>query len=193
MMTRSHSAIAMVGSFVLSCGMAWSQAPTAAQAKHDLDLVKDFQARVSHYLSVRKKEAGSAPKSTDSPAKLADTQQQMAQRAQEARSGARQGDIFTPEISDYFRRRIADTLAGPQGEKVRASLRHAEPLKGVQPKVNEKYPEGLPLQSTPPTLLLNLPTLPKELQYRIVGHSLVLHDVATNLIVDVIPNVLPQD
>jgi hypothetical protein len=40
--------------------------------------------------------------------------------------------------------------------------------------------------------LLNLPELPKELQYRIVGNDLVLHDTAPDIIVDFIPNVFPK-
>jgi hypothetical protein len=57
--------------------------------------------------------------------------------------------------------------------------------------VNAAYPATLPLQSTPPTLLLNLPRLPKELEYRIVGRDMALHDTVTNLIVDFIPNAIP--
>ena len=41
----------------------------------------------------------------------------------------------------------------------------------------------------PPSLLLNLPKLPKELEYRFVGRELILRDIAANLIVDVIPEV----
>ena len=42
------------------------------------------------------------------------------------------------------------------------------------------------LQSTPPTLLSDLPKLPSELEYRIVGRELVLLDTAANLIVDLL-------
>jgi hypothetical protein len=56
---------------------------------------------------------------------------------------------------------------------------------------NAKYPRNLPLQSTPPTLLMSLPPLPKELQYRIVGSTLVLYDMSSGLIVDFIPNAVP--
>jgi hypothetical protein len=59
-------------------------------------------------------------------------------------------------------------------------------------RVNQRYPQGVPLQSTPPTLLLNLPQLPKELEYRIVGRDLVLRDIGANLVVDYLPNILPQ-
>ena len=82
-------------------------------------------------------------------------------------------------------------MRGPNGDKVRASLRHAEPLPNVQLQVNAKYPSNLPLQSTPPTLLMNLPPLPKELQYRIVGSALVLYDMSSGLVVDFIPGAVP--
>jgi hypothetical protein len=72
------------------------------------------------------------------------------------------------------------------------SLRRAEPVHGVALKVNGTYPQGVPLQSTPPTVLLHLPRLPKELEYRIVGHDFALHDTVTNLIVDFIPNAIPD-
>ena len=56
--------------------------------------------------------------------------------------------------------------------------------------MNKKYPKNLPLQSTPPTLLLNLPLLPKELQYRIVGSTLFLYDEPSDLVVDLIPDAM---
>jgi hypothetical protein len=43
----------------------------------------------------------------------------------------------------------------------------------------------------PPTLLQKLPKLPKELEYRIVGHNLVLLDTEPNLVVDVLSNAIP--
>jgi hypothetical protein len=81
-------------------------------------------------------------------------------------------------------------MQGLDGKNIKASLRHAEPLPNVHLEVNGKYPNNLPLQSTPPTLLMNLPYLPKELQYRVVGSALVLYDEASNLIVDFIPNAI---
>jgi hypothetical protein len=116
----------------------------------------------------------------------------MAEKTQTARAEAKQGDIFTPEIATYFRKRIAAALAGQQGAKIRSSLRHAEPLRSMDLHVNQKYPEGEPFQSVPPTLLLNLPRLQKELEYRIVGRDLALHDIATNIIVDFIPGAVPS-
>jgi len=59
-------------------------------------------------------------------------------------------------------------------------------------QVNQSYPERVALQSTPPTLLLNLPELPNGLEYRILGRELVLRDSDANIIVDYVPNALPD-
>jgi hypothetical protein len=143
-------------------------------------------------MDLRKSEAGSAPRPTNSPEKIVESQQDLATKTKALRQDAKQGDIFTPEIAAYFRHQISATLAGPHGHKIRTSLRHAEPVHALSPQVNQTYPQGIPLQSTPPTLLLNLPKLPKELEYRIVGHNLVLHDLAPNIIVDVVADAVPS-
>jgi hypothetical protein len=165
-------------------------APVPSQ--DNAQMVKDFEARVTRYVDLRKKEAGSAPRPTNSPQKLEKTQQDLAAKVKALRQDAKQGDIFTPEITAYFRRQISATLAGQDGQKIRASLRHAEPIPALALHVNQVYPQGIPLQSTPPTMLLNLPTLPKELEYRIVGRNLILHDTVPNIIVDFVPDALPS-
>ena len=83
-------------------------------------------------------------------------------------------------------------MKGKDGAKIRASLRNAEPVKDLPLKANDVYPQKAPKQSMPPSLLMALPPLPKELDYRIVGRDLVLHDVDTDLVVDFIPGVLPD-
>ena len=70
-------------------------------------------------------------------------------------------------------------------------MRHGEPAK-IELQVNQSYPENIPLQSTPPSLLLNLPELPKGLEYRILGRELVLRDSDANIVVDYVPNALPD-
>jgi hypothetical protein len=178
---RSRLALGLLAALLFPCAIA---------QKNDASAVKEFQGRVDNYLSAKKKQ-DIAKKPTDSPDKLAQEKQQTIEKAKEARPEAQQGDIFTPAVTAYFKQQIESTLRGPDGEKIRTSLRHAEPLPNVQLKVNAKYPRNLPLQSTPPTLLKNLPTLPKDLQYRIVGSTLVLYDMSSGLIVDFIPNAVP--
>jgi hypothetical protein len=178
------------GALVLVFGIRLAAGPPTPD--QDDAVVKEFESRVTKYLDLRKREAGSAPRPTNSPEKIVESQQDLATKTKALRQDAKQGDIFTPEIAAYFRRQISATLAGPHGHKVRASLRHAEPVHVPSPQVNQTYPQGIPLQSTPPTLLLNLPRLPKELEYRIIGRNLVLHDLASNIIVDVVADAVPS-
>jgi hypothetical protein len=163
-------------------------APMAAQ-QSDAAL-RDFDQRVNQYLSVKGKQNVSSKQSASSN-QIADQKQQTLDKLRQARANAKQGDIFSPTVADYFKQQIHATVSSPQGARVIASLRRAEPTPDLQLHVNEKYPPHLPLQSTPPTLLQNLPRLPKGLQYRVVGTSLVLYDVDSDLIVDYIPDAIP--
>jgi hypothetical protein len=47
------------------------------------------------------------------------------------------------------------------------------------------------LSLVPPALLLKLPQLPKELDYRFVGRHLILRDATANIIVDYILDAVP--
>jgi len=177
--------------FAVSALVTFLSALALAQPPNDAAVVKDFEGRVEKYLQLHKN-SGLSRKPTDSPEKLAGQKQQTEQKVRESRPAAKQGDIFAPEIGAYFKKQIAATLNGPDGAKVRASLKRAEPLPDVPLQVNRPYPRNLPLQSTPATLLLNLPQLPAGLQYRIVGSKLVLYDTASNLIVDFLPDAMPK-
>src|SRR5689334_1263844 len=183
---RFRACLMWVSAGLLSLLLSASSAPQ----KPDTAAIKDFQARIAGYLALQKHQ-GLPNQSTSSPSKLAEQEQQRVEKTRKARPAGRQGDIFTPDIAAYFKRQIASTMRGPDGAKIRASLRHAEPLPNIHLQVNAKYPSDLPLQSTPPTLLMNLPRLPKELQYRVVGSTLVLYDVLSGLVVDLIPAAVP--
>jgi hypothetical protein len=155
------------------------------RAQDDSAVVKDFESRIKNYQSL-KSDFGIPNTQTSSADKLAQEKHQASVKARAARPAAKQGDIFTPQIAEYFKRQIASTLSGAGGEKVRTSLQHAEPVPNLHLQVNTPYPKNLPLQSTPPTLLLNLPPLPKGLQYRIVGSTLFLYDENSRLVIDYI-------
>jgi hypothetical protein len=160
----------------------------------DAALVMDFEKQVKEYMKLRKKaEAGiSALKPTDSAHQINQHRRLLAANIREARPLAKQGDMFSPDISQEFRRLISMAYQGGAAAKVRSSLRHDEPVNDVRVQVNAIYPENIPLQTTPPSILLNLPELPRELDYRIVGRTLVLRDAGANLIVDYIPGAIPS-
>jgi hypothetical protein len=136
---------------------------------------------------------GSVPaqKTTTESKQIADRQQQLTSVIADARLGAHQGEIFTDDVAEHFRKIIRKQFQGPDGQAMRRTIRERDPIKPIPLKVNAVYPDDQPHTTMPPTLLRLLPVLPKELVYRIIGHALVLQDTKTNLIVDFIPNAIP--
>jgi hypothetical protein len=175
---------------VMLLGMASAARPQAPRpGSNDQVLVNDFEQRARAYLDLRQQVSGKPAAPSDSSHAIVAHAREQAEKIRRARQGAKQGDIFRPPIAGYFRRQLASALRGPQGEKILASLRHAEPVK-LELTINNSYPEHVPLQSTPPSLLLHLPPLPEGLEYRILDQELVLRDRDANLIVDYIPHAL---
>jgi hypothetical protein len=156
-------------------------------------IVQDFHKRLNNYAKLRKRAQAGLPnlKSETSAANVKQYQQSLAQNIRAERPAAKAGDIFTPSISQLFRELIAAPIRGDSGDKIRASLRHAEPVHELRVQINQEYPQTSAMQSTPPTLLSNLPKLPPDLEYRIVGRGLILLDTKANLIVDLLPYALP--
>jgi hypothetical protein len=157
----------------------------------DAKLLKDLQDRIDQYMELHKKlEKDSPPlKETKDPAKIIASQEALAKKIQAARSNARQGEIFTPEISRLVRRLLSPETKGPDGTETKKAINEDAP-KDVQINVNAKYPEDEPLPTVPPNLLAKLPRLPEDLEYRIVRNHLILRDVHANLIVDFVPNAI---
>ena len=56
----------------------------------------------------------------------------------------------------------------------------------------EAHADAAPFSSVPPSLLLKLPPLPEEVRYRFVGRSLILRDTEANVILDYIPDGVPD-
>ena len=176
---------------VVGIGLIVTALAQSSRSPNPEGIAADLQARAKQYLEFRKKVAGNNPKPTSTPSKISSAQSELANKIRIARAGAKQGEIFTPEITQYVRKQIASCLRGPQGDRIRASLRHAEPV-NITLQINQSYPEKLPLQSTPPSLLLSLPQLPAGLEYRVVGRELVIRDVDANIVVDHVANALPS-
>jgi hypothetical protein len=179
---------------LLSSAIQAFQAPRPAgdRVNADATVIQDFNNRVAEYVKVHKKVSGTLGrlKSTPSQAQIAHHQRELAEGIRKAREHAHPGDIFTPEVAPIFRRLIGLATRGSDGTRVGQSLKRAEPVQ-LQLRVNREYPSALPLQSTPPSLLANFPELPKEVEYRIVGHDLILRDVDANLIIDFLTNAIP--
>jgi hypothetical protein len=175
---------------VLVLTVAWPHAYAAQKSapNPDAQVLQDFKARVDKYVELRKKADDGAPpiKKTDDPVELRSAQQALAERIGAARTPAKQGDIFTPEITARFRKLLRPEVNEP-GTK--ATIKDDNP--GAFPfKVNGPYPSKEPLSTVPPNVLASLPPLPKDIEYRFVSKHLILRDARANLIIDYIPNAL---
>jgi hypothetical protein len=176
-------------------------------ANPDALVLADFQKRIDAYMAIHKDAAKDAPprKETKNPADIKAAQDALGAKIRAARATAKQGDIMTPEIQNKFRRLMYPvvTSPGPQGTvgrevkkdikeelKENTEERKEEGGKPVVLKVNATYPDDTPLPTTPPQVLLNLPKLSEELEYRIIGKNVIIRDVEANIIVDFVPNAI---
>lgn len=170
--------------------------PVADQAKAvgvnaDAAVLQDFTRRVDAYLKLRKDAVKGAPKlkETNDVAQIKQAQDAMAMQIRAARANAKHGDILTPEIAAKFRRLLSPELKGDDGRDAKAIIKDDAPT-NVPFKVNAKYPDGASVPTVPASLLLNLPTLPEPLQYRIIDKHLILMDEDADVILDYALNVI---
>lgn len=186
--------VMILAALLLSTAFAAQQKP-GPRVNANAAIGAKFEQNITDYMKLRQKASTGlqVPKNTDSPEKISEFQKQLAGKIRDLRPQAKQGDVFTPDVVGLFQRLVAMAMRGKDGALIRTSFERAEPVQGGHLEVNAAYPDGLPLQSMPPSLLLNLPRLPKELEYRFVGRELILRDTQANLIVDVIPDLgMPQ-
>ncbi len=164
-----------------------SQAAVEAQD----DALVEFRNRIQAYLKIHNQAEGRVPnlRSTDDPQKIADREKALGEMIMTLRAGATPGEIFAPEYQPYFIKIVRDDFA-TRSARDRKALINELPAK-MKVDINTIYPTTLPLATFPPALLSKLPDLPPELEYRIVGRSLILRDVKANLIVDVLRDVVP--
>ena len=199
-----HSALVITTIATIAPAMPQSAAPDDSQlpvcaevvaaVMEDLAATAVFQKRVNDYVTMHRMLEGPLPTlevSTDMR-KVQAAMDALAVRIQAARKDARQGDIFTEAVARMFHRRIRSCLVRADIEAILADQRYGEQGQ-VTPHVNAVWPVRVPFDMVPPQLLAALPRLPSELQYRIIGSSLVLWDHHANLVVDILPGALTPD
>lgn len=154
---------------------------------------KALSRRLDEYVKLRQKVKSKypAPKKTDDPSEIASRKEALARGIREARQGARQGDVFGVEVASCLEQIVRNHLTSAAKRAVQEGNPAVEGGAAAEAKVNAKYPTEAPLSTVPPSLLLTLPELPKGLEYRFIGKTMVLHDAEAGLIVDFIPHVTP--
>lgn len=152
----------------------------------------EFRKRIDAYLEVHRRAQGKAPRrSTEATPEAIDRHQRaLAALIQKDRAAARRGDIFTPEAEAAMKAVLRRVFGGPDGKQLKASIMDENPGP-VKVTVNGRYPDEVPLSTVPPQVLASLPKLPKEIEYRFVGDTLVLLDVQAHIVIDFIDKALP--
>lgn len=162
------------------------------KAAHQKHMIVTFNRHLRDYLKQRDRVKKKLPKLSKeaTPEQIDAYQKSFVDALRATRSGTNQGYIFKPEFTEYVRTIIKTEFSSRDRVEIKETILEAD-TKGVPLKVNYPYPETKELSQIPPTLLLKLPQLPKEVKYRFVGRHMLLVDTDNGLIVDYTLNVLP--
>lgn len=178
----------MVLAFIVSSIGAASQQQVNPLAQS----MVDFRHRIDEYLKLRGQITKKVPevKETGDPAKISAREKALGEAIAAARTDAKQGDVFGAEMEVFLKKTLADDWRSRSAADRKALF--SELPKGVKLAINQPYPTTLPLVSVPAKMLAMLPMLPEQLEYRLVDRYFLLRDRDANLIIDILPGVLPQ-
>lgn len=175
----------------------------------DAETLEKFREEVQEYVELRKKVLAHitpvSPKASSE--ELAAHQRALTQAIAAYRKGEKRGNMFKRPVEAAIRRTLQREFSGPDGPALMKAVKQGNPrlegnpnpkdptkdvMQQVTVAVNAVYPDAAPFSSVPPTLLLMLPPLPDEVRYRFVGRALILRDTEANVILDYIPDVVPD-
>ena len=159
----------------------------------DKQAIAAFEKRVKGYVRLRNRVKQKIPKLSkkSTPEEIQANKKAFAAALAAARAGTKPGDLFASDVADYIRATLKREFKGTDRKEVRKIVLDAETKIPVPLKVNYPYPDPKEFTEMPPTLLLQLPRLPKQLKYRYVGRNLLLVDTDNNLIIDYMLDALP--
>ena len=154
----------------------------------------EFAEQLNDYADIHRAVAAAlGPEiSSPSPEEVLRQSRAFAAAVRAARPTARPGDIFTPRVAAFFRRHISAIVRETELDvTVVFDDLDEEPLNEAGLVVNGELPWNAGSFMWP-SMLWRLPPLPKALEYRFIGHDLVLVDVRAGIVVDVLRNALPM-
>jgi len=171
--------------------IAQAEQPVVSPA--DQQTIKRFDQRLKQYVKVRDRVKANAPKlaKDSTPEQIQAAENAFVAGLRESRAGARPGDLFTADIAQYIRTTLKREFTPTEKKEIKKVILDKETEIPVPLKVNYPYPDPKEFVEMPATLLLKLPPLPKQLKYRYVGHTLMLLDTDSNLIIDYMLNAIP--
>ncbi len=162
----------------------------------DAEALATMNVRLREYVDLHVKIERSLPNlpKEATPAQIDTNQRAFEELMRAARTTAKPGDIFTPVARPVIRRLLATMFGGPEGQHLKAAVQGEVPVDPIALRltVNSRYPDSVPLSTVPPQVLQTLPKLTEDLEYRFVGHWLILLDTHAHVIADFIDNAIPR-
>jgi hypothetical protein len=175
-------------------------APSAAarESADAPDGLARFEQAVNAYVALRDVVEESVPplEMTLDPEEIRHAVDEMADAIRAARAGAKEGDLFNPDAATELRRIIRSAVREPgcQIADITAGARETwmdEPMPTPsRPLVHDRF-DWTAGSFMPFCVLLVLPVVRGELEYRFVDRDLVLVDTHADLVLDVLPDALP--
>jgi hypothetical protein len=186
------SAIILGPHYVRSQWLLGQQKPDSKVSTETGQAISAFEKRAKEYSELRERIERAMPKlaKESTPEQIQAHKTALGAKVKTARLDAKHGDIFTPAVAVIIRNTIKTEFMGTERLELRKTVLEAD-TKGVPLRVNNTYPATKELVEMPPTLLLKLPQLPKELRYRFVDRNMLLLDRENGLIVDYMIDALP--
>ena len=178
---------------ILHAGCASSRTQPASRLS-DAKALEEFQEEIGEYVALHNKLESRLPPlpAQAPPAEVDEHVIALADLITSARRKAKQGDIFVSEVEPLIRERAQTVFASVHGGQDTAAIRDEQSERNLEARVNQRYPEDVPVSTVTASVLASLPPLPRVLEYRFLGRHLILIDVAARLIVDYLPDVLPR-
>jgi hypothetical protein len=181
-----------LASVVLPLSTVRDQGDTAVSVR-EYKTVSRFLRAVDDYLVVQRLVGPLEPDNLCLPDDAYASARALAAVPLDERPAQREGDVFSPDVADLFRDRIAWAFRHSEFQAPDLAARlNAEELRTPPIVVNKPLPWGAGGATfTWRLAMLPLPTLPEGLEYRLIGHALVLVDLRANIVVDVLRDAVP--
>ncbi len=153
-----------------------------------------FKASLDDYIRIRRQAEERLGRTLDfnagySARDVVDREHALAQYIREIRTVPTEGEIFTPEVRAYLSQAL-NIAYDSNPQPITASLACVSEIVEQRLTPNSVYPEDWEYNMMPPTLLLGMPALPQGLEYRIVNRDMIIRDLESNLVVDVMRNAI---
>ena len=176
---------------ILTLGSALAAGPQ--QPRGDAVTIATFQRLVQDYADLRARVAATLPPrpATMSAAELLASIGALRWRMRAERRHAKQGDFFFAQVRPILKDIIEVALrdGGIDPEELVEIMRDDTTTNARRVEINKPFPweRGTAMA---PCLLAALPKLPLNVEYRLDRRNLVLVDVETDLVLDILPHAL---